>query len=370
LNKIVEKGKTLLVDGPASVIIVSGKTEIFGFKAKESKKIVIREGKRLPFLITESACLNVSLGANASIEEKEGNTIPNSWNESYNKLGETQKKPIIIMVVGATDSGKTSFCTYLTNRIINDKFKVAVIDEDLGQSDIGPPSTVAYAYVTNPITDLFNAQPENTIFIGSTSPGIATKKTVEALENLKKEIENNAKADFVIVNTDGWTGSEEAAQFKSELAKKLEPDVIFCLDIIDEYPSTCASLGDALAGFRQERAESPTNIKERSKEKRRDLRELGFAKYLENSRVKVFPLNHIILESKEDNTLIRERKAENLIVGLFDGQKKLLGIGVLREVDYSRRSLKIFTSVAERPASIIFGKVRLDEKLQEIPAKT
>ena len=147
MNKTVEKGKTLLLDGPASVIMISGKAEVFGFKVKESKKIVIREGKRLPFAVEETACLNISLGANAGAEEKEGNTIPNSWIEAYRIIREFQKKPTVIMVVGGVDSGKTSFCTYLTNKMVNDKCKVAVIDEDLGQSDIGPPSTVAYAHV-------------------------------------------------------------------------------------------------------------------------------------------------------------------------------------------------------------------------------
>jgi polynucleotide 5'-hydroxyl-kinase GRC3/NOL9 len=366
LNKTVEKGKTLLLDGPASVLMISGKAEVFGFKIKESKKIIIREGKRLPFAVEETACFSISLGANGGAEEKEGNTIPNSWIEAYRTIREFQKKPTVIMVVGGVDSGKTSFCTYLTNKIVNDKLKVAVIDEDLGQSDIGPPSTVAYSHVVSPVTDLFSLQPENAFFVGTTSAGAATKKTLEGTASLKKEIENKAKADIILINTDGWAGSEEAAQFKSELAKSVEPDAIFCLESKDEKPSVCASFGDALAGFRQERAESPSNVKERSKEKRRDLRELGFAKYLENARVKVFPQNHVIVEEKQDNTIIKEKKAENLLVGLFDANKKFLGIGVLREIDYTRRSLKVQTAVAEKPAAVIFGKIRLDEKLHEI----
>jgi polynucleotide 5'-hydroxyl-kinase GRC3/NOL9 len=366
LDKIIEKGKTLLVDGPASVAMISGKAEVFGFKVRESKKIVIREGKRLPFAVEETACFNISLGANGDTEEKEDNTIPNSWIEAYRIIREFQKKPIVIMVVGSVDSGKTSLCTYLTNRMVNDKSKVAVIDEDLGQSDIGPPSTVAYAHVVSPVTDLFSLQPENTVFIGTTSAGAASKKTVEGTAYLKKEIEGKAKADLIIINTDGWSGSEEAAQFKSELANSVEPDAIFCLGAKDEHPSVCASFGDALAGFRQERAESPANVKERSREKRKDLRELGFAKYLENARVKVFPLNHVVVGERNDNALIKERKAQNLLIGLYDAQKKFLGIGVLREIDYTRKSMKVQTAVADKPASVVFGKIRLDEKFHEI----
>ena len=132
----------------------------------------------------------------------------------------------------------------------------------------------------------------------------------------------------------------------------------------------CAALGDALAEFRQERAESPVVVKERSREKRRNLRELGFAKYLENARVKVFPISHLTVEGKEGTALIRQRAADNLLIGLYDGQKQFLGIGILREVDYTRKALKVFTSVEEKPAVVFFGKVRLDENLRDIPEKS
>jgi len=53
MNKTVEKGKTLLVDGPASVALTSGKAEVFGNAVGSTSRIVIREGKRLPFTVEE-----------------------------------------------------------------------------------------------------------------------------------------------------------------------------------------------------------------------------------------------------------------------------------------------------------------------------
>ena len=79
MNYIVDIGKTLLVDGPASVIVTSGKVEVFGFTLGDSSKIVIKEGKRLPFVVEKTANFEVSLGANATIEEVDGTTIPKSW---------------------------------------------------------------------------------------------------------------------------------------------------------------------------------------------------------------------------------------------------------------------------------------------------
>ena len=68
MNRTVERDKTLLVDGPASVSVVSGKVEVFGFSMKNASRIVIREGKRLPFNVKETAGFDISLGEKASGE--------------------------------------------------------------------------------------------------------------------------------------------------------------------------------------------------------------------------------------------------------------------------------------------------------------
>ena len=72
MNQTVESGKTLLVDGPASVLVVSGKAEVLGFPVKGTRRIVVREGKRLPFFVAETASFDISLGENASVEEEIG----------------------------------------------------------------------------------------------------------------------------------------------------------------------------------------------------------------------------------------------------------------------------------------------------------
>jgi polynucleotide 5'-hydroxyl-kinase GRC3/NOL9 len=201
--RTVEPGKTLLVDGPASVAVVSGKVEVLGFPVKCARRVVVREGKRLPFFTLETASFDISLGENALVEEVGGNTIPPSWAESADALRSFQKKPVVAMVMGKVDSGKTTYCTYLINRLLDAKQRVAILDGDLGQSDIGPPCTVAYAFATKPLTELYELKADNALFVGVTSPSEAMNKTIEGVASMKAEILEMA-ADFVIVNTDGW----------------------------------------------------------------------------------------------------------------------------------------------------------------------
>jgi len=360
VNQTVERGKTLLVDGPASVLVVSGKTEVLGFPVKGTRKIVVREGKRLPFFVAETASFDISLGENASVEEVDGNTIPPSWVESVGVLMDFQKKPVIAMVMGKADSGKTSFCTHLINHLVSEKQKVAIIDGDLGQSDIGPPCTVAYAFITKPLTELYELKAENAFFVGVTSPSEALSKTIEGLALMKAEILDRT-VDFVVVNTDGWVEGEEAVKYKSQLAEKLEPDMVLCIQQKDELEPLFAALK-----FRKIVVDSSSVAKQRSREKRKNLREMSYAKYLTGAKVKSLPLNQLTLEEKTASP-IRQGEEGGLLLGLYDAQRKILGIGILREVDSVRKTLKVLTSVSAKPSIIAFGKVRLDENLRELP---
>jgi len=361
MNRTVERAKTLLVDGPASVSVVSGKVEVFGFPVKNARRIVIREGKRLPFTVEETANFDISLGENASAEEVDGNTIPQSWNEALEVVRGFNKKPVIAMILGKVDSGKTSFCTYLTNRLLSEKLKAAILDGDLGQSDIGPPCTVAYAFVAKPVTDLYGLKAENAFFVGVTSPSEAVNKTIKGMALMKAEILDKTP-DFIIVNTDGWVEGEEAVEYKSRLAAELNPDVVFCLQQKDEL----APLLVALEKFRKIIVDSPLTVRQRSREKRKSLRELGYIKYLRDAKVKSLPSKLLTMEEENAAPNGQDRE-EGLLLGLYDNHRKFLGIGILREFDCRRKTLKVFTSVTAKPASIVLGKARLDENLKEVP---
>ncbi len=421
MNRTVERGKTLLVDGPASVTVTSGKVEIFGSSLSSAKKVVIREGKRLPLVVEETATFEISLGESASVEEVEGNTIPSSWIKASEELLNFQAKPTTVVVLGAVDSGKSSFCTYLINKILNAKQKCAILDGDLGQSDIGPPCTVAYAFATKPITDLFSLEAKNAFFVGITSPSRAVKKIIEGLTMLKKEIISE-DPDFVIANTDGWVEGEDAVNYKMQLISELNPDFIFCIQQKDE-PNL---LLNAPEKFRKITVDSPLAIKQRSRERRKNLRELGYIKYLRNAKVQSFLLNWLKIEGNElfdlgktrrnvrkaekiydilgmrplhsaeleDRILIligrrrwidgenlkkaeefaskkvvitRKGDEEGLLSALYNANRKFLGIGVLQEIDYIRKTLKILTPVSEEISTVALGKVKLNKNLKEIP---
>jgi len=356
----MQPNKTMLVDGPASVQLVSGKAEVFGNPLKESKRVLVREGKRMPFFAVEASVFNVMLGANAAVSEFEGSTVPQSWNKPVQTVLGLQKKPVVIIVLGAADSGKSSFCTYMLNKLVAEQRKVAVIDGDLGQSDIGPSASVGYAVATKPVSELYNLRLQNGFFVGVTSPTSAVKKTVQGLSCLMSEA-CSREVDCVLVNTDGFVRGDEAISYKLSVIKELKPDVVVGVQAQGELDELMSYLG----GGGLMMVEPSPALSARTPEKRKTLRELTYAKYLKKSKLHCIPISQLTVEPRNGVPKTQEPD-KGLLVGLYGNGAKFLGIGVLRKVNKERKTLKIQTAVPTKPLRLVFGKVLLNLKLQEV----
>ena len=358
MQQTVEPNRTLLVDGPASVKVVSGKAEVFSCLVKPDRKVLVREGKRLPFYVIEKTVFEISLSATAVIEETAGNTIPNSWSLPLERILNAPKKPQVILVLGKIDSGKSSYCTYLLNNLVKGKCRVAILDGDLGQSDIGSSGTVNYAFTSKQIPELYELKTENGFFVGVTSPMKAIVRTVEALAVMRAEILQKP-VDFVVVNTDGWVEGDIAVKYKESLVNELKPDLIVGIQAADE-------LDDLVSQLKQQVliVKVSSSLNQRSTEKRKSLREMTYAKYLKDAKVQSYPKSQLVIEP--GNVFSQDQvPKKGLLVGLYDSGNKFLGIGVLREFNRVRKALKVETAVSAKPLRIVIGKVRLDEKFRE-----
>jgi len=418
MNKTIKKGETLLVDGPASVHITSGNAEVFGAHIREGMKVLVRSGKRLPFEAKTKLTLNLMLGEGAAAEEVEGTTIPSSWTTAQKEIL-TLEKPATIIVLGAVDSGKTSLCTYLCNKLLYKAKQISVVDGDLGQSDVGPPSTVGYALVKKPIIDIFNLKAENCYFVGFTAPNKAKDKVIRCLVEIKNKVLEE-HVDYIIVNTDGWVDGEDAVEYKVRLIEELAADVAIGI----EQNQKLKPILEKAKAQKTLTCEPSPFIKKRDHTQRRLLRELSYKKYLKGAKIRSLPLAWITLkgtslsfantprsiqrlrslqqilgvrilhwEEDKDKTAIvvggnrwideekilkfeettgkrlaiwREGFEEGLLVALENSQKGFLGIGVIRGINYKRRTIKIYTPVTADISIVHVGQIRLDRTLKEI----
>ncbi|HDQ06767.1 MAG TPA: hypothetical protein ENN36_08645 [Candidatus Bathyarchaeota archaeon] len=418
---VIDEGKTLLVDGPASVSLISGKLSVLGAPLRIGERLVVREGKRLPLWVKKRVTVELMLGEGASANEVDEETVPSSWEDAAKKILSINK-PVAVMVLGGMDSGKTSFCTFLVNEAVTNKLRTGVIDADLGQSDVGPPSTVGFNFVNEPVKDLFDVDAQDAVFVGSTSPSRAIEKVTEGLVRLKDRV-IEAGADFLVINTDGWVEGEEAAAYKVRLAEKVAPSAVVGMQRRNELTPILDSLHDVKVFV----IDSPQLIQPRSREKRKLLRGLSYKKYLKGAKTQSFSLGwvkvegsifgagsplprkrletlsnllgtrpvyaeetavalFIVLRQSKQVTeeqvkaveehfgkgvkLIQEGDEEGLLVGMKDEEDMFLGIGIVEGVDYKRRILKVYTPVSEKVSTLCFSQIKLDENCREIGLST
>jgi polynucleotide 5'-hydroxyl-kinase GRC3/NOL9 len=416
----IDEGKTLLVDGPASVSLLSGEISVLGAPLQLEENMIVREGKRLPLWARIKSTVELRLGEEASVNETDTGTIPSSWENTARELLSLDK-PVTVTVIGGVDSGKTSFCTFLVNAAVKEKLKTAIIDADLGQSDIGPPSSVGFNFVAKPIKDLFEINAQDAFFVGSASPSGAISKIIDGLDFLKAKVLDQAP-DFVIINTDGWVEGEEASAYKVRLAKVGGSNAVVGLQQKNELNPIL----EALQEIKVFTIASPQLVKPRDREKRKLLRELSYKKYLKEAKMQSFSLGWITVKNSllgsgsqihgkrlevlnnllQNKTVYSEETVatilvvlkgkgiteeqvkaaegnfgkrikvilkgdeKGLLVGFKNEENNFLGIGVLHEVDYKRKIIKVYTPLNHKPYMLCFGQIKLNKNFRETGLST
>jgi len=118
------------------------------------------------------------------------------------------------MVMGAVDTGKTRFCLELCMAAFQAGVPTAIVDADVGQSEIGAPGTVGLAVVDRTVEFLSELKPKRVHFVGATSPAdhmvecvVGTKRMVDAALGLG--------AKMVVVDTTGLVGGHVGRRLKT-----------------------------------------------------------------------------------------------------------------------------------------------------------
>lgn len=359
-----EAGKTLLIVGPASFELREGEASVLGASLDSSRNIVMR-GKQTPVEIHSSSSFRIWLGQEGSVEELDGSTIPISWREAASALAELAEGTAI--VVGGADAGKTTLCTFLANLLTRQGRRVAVVDADIGQTDLGPPTTMAAGDVRRHVVNLSQTEPSERLFIGFTSPGRVKDKVIRCVKRLVGCHIGSDKV--VIVNTDGWVTGTEAVTYKVQMLDNLRPDITLGIGSTAEV-SEILQAGNRTALL----VSSPDTIKQRTQVDRRELRALGYQKYLAGSSTKTFRTDGVRLSSSLTSEAFNLRRPSRLeldalkdsIVGFLDTDGFLQEIGVLKDVAPSTMTLKIWSRITCTPSSIEIGDVKLSNDGREL----
>jgi len=266
------------VKGPARVEVKEGRAYALGIEFSEGESFVVRKDRVVCVEALESLKVLVTLGTSGGIETaREGEEVIRAWRSlAENVLSRGLK----VMILGEVDSGKSTFATILLNTAVRQGVRAAFLDEDVGQSDIGWPGTVALAYAENPVYWIRDLNPVAAEFIGSATPTGYEAQVL--LATLKLSRRAARESEFVVINTDGWVSGVRALNFKLSMVEAVEPDKI----VIMRGDGGASALKRALEsmGFNVLEAPSPPARPKKSRAARRAYRELALASLLMGSR--------------------------------------------------------------------------------------
>ncbi len=301
--------------------------------------------------------LQASIGEHGVCRQVNGSTIPPSWRDASEVLRHSRGLAVIL---GDVDAGKSTLCTYLANVCVDHRVRTSIIDGDVGQADIGPPTTTSSSTVSKHILSLQELRPERSYFIGDTSPSSVPDKLVQSIAHLKDEL--SMGSEITILNTDGWVGEDEAVRHKLQLLNSLQPDLVLGLSIDHEL--------DQILGLQQcptLRLEASSSARKRTREERKKAREEGYRRFLQNPRHLNLRLNAIKLRmfnTPRQQRIDRDSTYKGTLAGLLDEKGVLLSIG--RIVRIGNGIASITTAAEEMPRIVELGAVILSSRFDEI----
>ena len=234
-------------------------------------------------------------------------------NHDWKKLASRIVKPQqTALVIGATDVGKSTFCRFLADSALAKGFKVACVDTDIGQSQIGPPTTIgiksfapdetsespaAQAPVSGSEqhrtenTSVFDGTADALYFVGDVSPqghlpGLLTGTRL-MIDSLR-----DTNADFVVVDTTGYIHDPPAVILKQHKIELIRPDHLVCIGRSTELEQITACYSQQ-AWLNIHYLPPHRSVRAKSSKARSRYRKNQFDTYFSDSDVQQMPFEQI-----------------------------------------------------------------------------
>ncbi|RKU30670.1 hypothetical protein C6497_03035 [Candidatus Poribacteria bacterium] len=275
-----------------------------------------------------------------------------------------------VIVIGTTDSGKSTFCRYLIDFAYTAGLKVGFVDTDVGQSQIGPPTTIGMKiYEPNEtethektITDTQNASqttdlekskrfetqekpgeeqshhfidiPDSLYFVGDTSPHRNLLYVLSGTQ-LMVEAAHKRDADFVVLDTSGYLHVSLGWQLKQQKIELIRPQHIVCIGRKTEFQQI-VGYNDNFNHLNIHYLLPHKETKTKNRTERIDNRNKKFARYFNDATIQQVSFDQIrSVRTLFFNGRIAKEKEIQMLTDLAD-----------IEIDYAEwgdRSLNIIT---------------------------
>ncbi len=242
-------------------------------------------------------------------------------------------------MLGARDTGKSTFCRFLTETSMQCGRSTALLDTDVGQKTIGPPACVTMS----------DARGLSLAFVGTTNPVLGWQHLIHGTRRLVQRTD----ADLLIVNTSGLLVGP-GLRLKTAKIDVVQPDLLIALG---EDPAL-ASITDGRSLLPVLRLPPSTMARRKTDGERRAMRREAFRSYFSGSGVLRLARGLV------DATDAHASPSTNLLVGLSAPDGTDIGMGLLRGA--TDDTIEVLSPVAAgKIARIIPGLLCLDDRFAE-----
>lgn len=229
----------------------------------------------------------------------------------------------ICLVLGAADTGKTALIAAIAEHVGSTQ-PIGIIDADIGQSHIGPPTTVGWAIVDKPQFDFTQLAVGGISFVGDITPVGHLLQLTAAIVQCFQQI--SKFTELTIIDTPGFVCGPTAAALWWTVQRILQPELILTINRSEE-------LRDILGGLQPlshklEQIQCPPQIPTKSPQERQKYRQNQFNKYFRDSCLCNISLSKIAVQR---NRNLSSNSFINRLVALRDAKGVDIAIGQIKD---------------------------------------
>ncbi len=265
-----------------------------------------------------------------------------------------------IMVIGASDTGKTTLVEDLLTLLTRTFKKVAVIDGDIGQSHLGPPTTIGWGLIQNKFESWKKTPLRDFYFTGATSPLGNMLPTAVGAKLISEIAENHAEK--VVMDTTGMVRAGAGKALKICKIDLIQPQLILALQREDELEHILVSFrGMRLPQIH--RIPVPFGIIQKTYSDRSLYRERRFRDYFKRAKTISLSLDKIGLRNTKSEACL-----PNQLISLRNRQGRDLALGMVEEINPAKGKMSVHTPLKETEeiGSVVLGDLRINLEGKQI----
>lgn len=275
-------------------------------------------------------------------------SAPRDWLIALETLQEAKGMGLVL---GATDTGKTTFSRFSVEHLCRKKIRTALVDADIGQSSLGPPTTIGLSVFEFP-PDWDSLPIPHIFFVGATTPEENLPLHLEGVKRMADRAFRSG-AEVTLVDTTGLIHGDLGRELKRRKIDLLSPRMIFALQNAGE-------LEPILELYREDsmirifRLSPSEHLRSRSREERRSYRTRKFQEYFKGSEIMELATNQISVEGSVTPSnglpipLERALSEKGLLVGLKDFQDETIALGVIEGQEEVSGRVRVLTPLIDR----------------------